>query len=325
MSRLRRSRISRESFRQCETLLDFEGPAAGCRSLRVSAPPREFLQCVAAAALLALAACAKPPAEPVKPALWQVEGPRGEKAWLFGTIHALPAPVDWRSGKVDAAIRGSDLLLLEITEDGTDVAETFTRLSRSPGLPPVAERIAPAERPRLAALLKEFGMRPQDLRHSETWAVAMLLSQRAQGAASARHGIEAEVRKAAGDKPVGALEGANVQLGLFDRLAEADQRALLEAVIDEASATGRPDTLGAAWKRGDTAAMEKETRTGMMADPELREALLTGRNRAWSDRIARALARGRRPLVAVGAAHMAGPEGLPALLAAKGYSVKRVQ
>ena len=286
---------------------------------------RASLHGAAAALLLALAACAKPSAEPVKPALWEVSGPKQEKAWLFGTIHALPAPVAWRSAKVQAAIAGSDLLLLEIDEDGAAVAETFTRLSRSPGLPPLAERLPPAERPRLAALLREYGLKPSDLRGTETWAAAMLLSQRAQGEATARYGLEAELRRAAAGKPVAALEGAAAQLALFDRLAEADQRALLAAVVDEAAEPDRPDTLGTAWKRGDVAALERETHSGMMADPELRAALLVNRNRAWADKIAARLRAGRRPLIAVGAAHMAGADGLPALLAAKGFRVTRVQ
>jgi uncharacterized protein YbaP (TraB family) len=63
----------------------------------------------------------------------------------------------------------------------------------------------------------------------------------------------------------------------------------------------------------------------MLSDPDLRAALFTGRNRSWSARIAAMLARGEHPFVAVGAAHMAGADGLPAMLAAAGYRVTRVQ
>ena len=42
-------------------------------------------------------------------------------------------------------------------------------------------------------------------------------------------------------------------------------------------------------------------------------------------RIAQLLEAGQRPFVAVGTGHMIGEDGLPALLAERGYTVRRIQ
>ena len=83
--------------------------------------------------------------------------------------------------------------------------------------------------------------------------------------------------------------------------------------------------LARLWLSGDMDAIAKEGDEGMLADPELRQALLIDRNRAWAERILALYTQGKRPLVAVGAAHLAPPQGLPELLAAKGYRVTRLR
>ena len=67
--------------------------------------------------------------------------------------------------------------------------------------------------------------------------------------------------------------------------------------------------------------LEDATTRGIMADPELREALLVGRNRAWTQPLLEALKARGKPLVAVGTAHLVGPDGLVALLQERGYTV----
>lgn len=281
----------------------------------------------ALAVLLALSGCSQPEPKAVSPALWEVTGPKGERGWLFGTIHALSEPVKWRSAKVDTALQGSDLLVLEIgnADDPSAIAKVFDRLAHTPGQPPVDRRVPANMREPLAALMAKDGLKDRRFDDVETWAVAIALSQAAASELDSTHGVDRAIMKAAAGKPVAELEGTENQLRIFDGLPEAEQRDLLTAVIQEANDEKVQDRLSNAWSEGDMAAIDTQTHTGILADPELRAALLVERNHAWAEKIAAMLASGHKPLVAVGAAHMAGPEGLPALLAARGYTVRRIQ
>ncbi len=283
---------------------------------------------ISLALLLVLSACQQQNApEKVRPALWEVSGDHGERAWLLGTIHALPAPVKWRSEQVEVALAGSDRLVLEIAniDDQRSLTRIFTALAASPDQPPLLARVSPAVRPQLLALLREFKIDPDQFGETETWAAALTIANAAQSEASADFGIDREILIAAKGKPIGELEGAAAQLGLFDALPQAEQRDLLVAIVIEASQDSSVDRLGNAWRTGDMAAMEAEASSGMMADPELHQALLTDRNNVWANRLSVMLQQGARPLVAVGALHLAGQEGLPALMTARGYKVRRLQ
>ena len=281
---------------------------------------------LALAAALAVTACAKP-VEPATPALWEVTGPDGQHAYLFGTIHALPPQVAWQSPRIEAALAASDRLVLEIRQlkDRDAMQAIFARLARTPGQPPLSARVSPRYRPALARLLDRAGLADGQFADIETWAAALTLAQAARGADSGQ-GVDRVLMGMAGNKPVEELEGTAAQLGLFDTLPESKQRDLLDSVIAEAGQAAAEESLVEGyWRRGDMEALARETHRGMLADKELRDILLVRRNAAWAERVAAMMRAGQRPFVAAGAAHMAGPEGLPALLAGRGYTVRRVQ
>jgi len=274
---------------------------------------------------LSLAACGRAPLE-ADPAIWHVTGARGEEAWLFGTIHAAPQPIAWQTAKVRDALDRAGEVMVEVANiaDEAAVAQAFTALSRTPGLPPVEDRVPPERRAALQSQLAQRGFRAGDLRDMETWAVALTLARPAS-ADQSRNGIDRAVLAAAKGKPVVELEGATRQLSIFDRLPETEQRDLLNAVLADAGTMDDDADLAATWRTGDMRRIEAETRTGLLADPELRQALFSDRNLRWSARIIAEMHAGRRPFVAVGAAHMAGPDGLVALLRQAGYHTDRVE
>jgi uncharacterized protein YbaP (TraB family) len=278
----------------------------------------------ALAALLALAGCGEPARDwPVpRPALWEVSGPRGEHGWLFGTIHSLPEGVRWRTPAVDRALASSGVLVVEIAnlEDADEGAAEFRRYATTPGLPPLSRRVPPEDRPAVAALLDRADMEDDDFPDTETWGAAVILASRASRSKTA-NGVDRALIEAA-PRVVG-LESFAGQYALFDRLSPVEQVHLLLALAADAEGATQDKRIRA-WLTGDLATLEDDAEA-VLADPDLREALQIRRNHAWNERIAEILASGQKPFVAVGAGHMLGPQGLPALLAARGYAVRRVQ
>ena len=263
------------------------------------------------------------------PALYEIAGQNGElEGWLFGTVHALPRDVDWRSENLDNAVRRADLLVVEVADlaDREESARIFRSLAfDSPPDLALRERLDPRTRNSLDTILESSELPPAHLDAMESWAVALTLSQQAS-AGEPEYGADRALIAAFAGRRVLELEGVRNQLSIFDSLPEQEQRDLLAAVISEAKASpDRASEMMVAWKTGDLSALARESAKGLLADPELRAALLTSRNTDWTGRLLRLLERPERPMIAVGAAHLLGDEGLPALLAREGYILRRVQ
>ena len=259
------------------------------------------------------------------PAMWEVTGAEGQHGYLFGTVHALPDGVEWRTQLFDEIYASSQMLVVEARPAaGSEQQAYFRQLYTTPGLPSPLDRVAPDKREDLAEALEATGLSDGDLRNMESWAVALAISSAAQIGESS-NGVERVLLADATDKQIEELEGYAPQLEIFDSLPEQDQIDLLGFAatdLDDARETGR--YLIERWLLGDLAAFEEQFETGMLADEGLYEALLARRNRAWVDKIEPYLA-ASPPFIAVGAAHMIGPDGLPALLEARGYTVTRIQ
>lgn len=285
----------------------------------------------AALLLLAAGACtghdADQKADAPKPALWAVENERGEAlAWLFGTIHALPDDVEWMTPVLDRVLGQASTLVVEVRDlDPERVGATYERLASDEPVPPLRDRVPASAYGKLTAILATTQTPPNSFDALETWAAALAVA-RLSGTASSANGVDAALLARFAGRRIIELEGAERQLGIFDALPEREQRSLLAAVIaerDNPAADGK--ALAKAWVAGDLTALDGFTRQGLLADPALNRALSINRNHRWAVALGAMLEHGGRPLVAVGTAHMLGSEGLPALMARKGYRVRRIQ
>lgn len=282
---------------------------------------------------LALPGCSDAPGEPAadgappNPLLYEIASADGEvEGWMFGTIHALPDGTRWRTPALARVVSNADLLVVEIAalDDREALAETFAALGTTPGQPALDRRLPADLRAPLADLLDRGDMDADAFAATESWAAALMLAQ-IDAVGDPANGVDRALIREFPAAKVRELEGAGAQLAIFDALPEGEQRTLLAAVVREAGAAKtRAAELREAWRTGDEAKLEAANTTGFLTDPELREALLVARNRRWDRAIAAMLPEAPRPLVAVGTAHLVGPEGLAAMLRARGYRIRRI-
>lgn len=264
---------------------------------------------------------------PASPAIWQVRSDAGRTAWLFGTVHALPRGLEWRTAAMDQALDQADLLVVEIAELAQDERgrATFEAMTRTPGQPPLSARLPASDRPALLALLDRTGMGDDDFATIKTWGAALMLASALREHDPSRGADRALIARAqAARLELAGLETYSSQFARFDGLSAAAQGALLVSLVEEAESPDQ-DARIEAWLTGDVDRLQALSVGSLLSDPELHETLLVARNRDWAEQIGALMAEGRRPFVAVGAAHLLGDEGLPALLARNGHEVTRLQ
>jgi len=267
-------------------------------------------------------------APPARPAMWLVAD-ADTRVYLLGTMHALPRGTNWDTDKVASAIDAADELVMELSPAQLAAAGAEFRK-----LAPRSAPLAIEARLRGKALANY-----RALEHSgaafggdklDDWAVMVLMGQRVAEDAelSSADGVESGLteRFAAAGKPIAGLETARAQLMLFETLDAPTQRALLTRAAEGADdAVAEVAALTAAWRRGDVAALEKMINEDVDAVPAARKAIITDRNRRWSAWIKGRMAQPGTIMIAVGAGHLVGADGVPAMLAANRVTVTRVQ
>jgi uncharacterized protein YbaP (TraB family) len=138
-------------------------------------------------------------------------------------------------------------------------------------------------------------------------------------------GVEKVLLSKAGDKPEGALETAEFQLGIFDSMSQDAQVSfLMEAVTNMDQTKPMLDRMVVEWAEGDAEELAAVMNEGM-SDPKVAEALLYSRNANWAGWIDTRLDTPGTVFIAVGAGHLAGAKSVQDYLAQKGITVTRVK
>ena len=289
-------------------------------------PPLSSLWAALALAVLASCTPARPPAA-AEPALWRIRDADSE-IWLFGTVHVLRPGQHWRGPRFDEALASAGELVLEADTGSPD--QIRAEAQRNGTLPPgetLSSKLDADGRAQLQHIATTLHIDPAVLEHDRPWYAALILSvaYAASHGESSDAGVETTLLTSAHRRKmrVDFLETPEQQILDLADLAPPDEMRFLQSTMREIEHDdGSEGATEAAWVQGDTAKLSALfARQFHEAGPAYYDAVITHRNAVWADDIARRLNGSGHSFIAVGAAHLVGPDGVIALLRARGIHI----
>jgi uncharacterized protein len=262
--------------------------------------------------------------------LWKAGG-KGAAVYLAGSIHMLSPDFYPLNPAFDNAFKDSDLLVEEI-DFGEMIRPESQMQAMMRGLLPSGQTLDKVLSPATLALVtkaaKDLGAPMEALQRFKPWMLALTLEglELASAGFDPQLGLDKHFYDLAqsGGKAVQGLETVDFQLSRLDGMTAEQQDRMLAQTLKEID-TGKASVakLTTAWKTGDADGVERLVLGNLKSEPVLYERLLVERNRNWLPKIEALFARKGNALVLVGAAHLVGPDGLLAMLKAKGYTIEQ--
>ncbi len=278
-----------------------------------------------------------------KPAMWKIAD-ADTTIHVFGTFHVLPEGFRWRTAKFDKVVAVAKEVVFEsrdeepVGEDGAVSAEEqryIDMIASRNGTVPLSQRISEGNRAKLKRLFRMAGILPSDMELVPPM-VAMFtidaISSEAEGSLEdfgVETVIEKEFRKSG--RPVLAIEDPAAVMESLLAIDESQIVAMIDAGLDTWDGCNLADpyeidwSMQQNWARGKVAAAEIKEMDDEPFEKAFYEAIIVNRNRAWADWLAARMKQPGNLLLAVGAAHMEGPDSVLLMLEKRGIKAERVQ
>jgi len=262
--------------------------------------------------------------------LWKISGKGLSKpSYLFGTMHVLCADDAQLSDSLKGAIAYCDQVYFEIKLDDMSGLMSSMKYMRMNDSKKLSDLLSATDYQKVKGYfsshgsLLPFGM----LERFKPLLISSLIEEEGL-ACQATNGMELMIMKELQtyhNKPVMGLETVEFQAGLFDSIPYEKQAKDLVNYIDSADEYKKMTLeLAQVYKSQD---LEKIDQLSQKGDPGMdgyMDLLLYDRNRKWA-RALDSLLRGKSLLIAVGAAHLPGDQGVISLLRKAGYTLSPVK
>lgn len=265
-----------------------------------------------------------------EPALWAVTA-KSSTIYLFGSVHVLPQGGFALEGALADAYREVEMVCFEV-DTRKLVPEHVASVTLARAVDPegrdLFQLLGPvADRARASAATA--GVDLAKFAPFEPWFAGLTISVMAlqQHGFDVEHGVEEVIEAAVtkDNKPSCGLEELDYQLGLLDEMpAELQHELLLQSLEEATEIESVFVPLLEAWRTGDEPALVRSLEEDFEDYPELAEQLIYRRNERWAGLVGAMLDGDDDILLVVGALHLVGERGLPALLEARGFKVTRL-
>jgi|SRR6185312_14416092 len=285
----------------------------------------------ALAALLLWSWCALATPAEAKHFLWRLS--KGDAViYVTGSIHVL-RPSDYPLPDVmEATFKASAGLVEEIDLPHFDAESAQLQMMQTGKYPEgqsLATQLPPDVYRRVTDLAKAQKVDMTMINPMRPWlaSIVMLDTQLMKQGFDATSGVDIHFADEAESlhKSVTGLETAQFQLSMLANLPDkAQQDMLVQSLEDASGADKEMNALMDAWRRGDTALLNKELQTEFGPYPDIYQAILVQRNRSWIPKLESLAGSGKQYFVVVGALHLVGADGVLALMQKDGYKIEQL-
>lgn len=263
--------------------------------------------------------------------MWQIEG-NSNRIYLLGSVHLLREQDHPIPTAINDAYEDAEILIMEVDMDDIDpieMAGLVNELGMIADGGSLQEIMGPALYGEAVDYASQLEIPIEMLAETEPWLAAITIEQMMmlRIGFNPKYGIEFHLTAMADrdEKEILGFETVREQLEFLDGLSMSAQRSLLMQTLQESLSIEEDiNLLINAWRHGDVDYFEETLLAEMRKYPELYKTLVVDRNVAWVEKIKKLTVEKEDYLVVVGALHLVGEDGVPALLSKHGISADQL-
>lgn len=270
--------------------------------------------------------------------LWRIEREGGEPSWLFGTMHMSDPRVVKLPPAAQAAFDAAETIVIETT-DVLDEAKMGEMVLARPDLlmftdaTTLPDLLSDEDEATVEQALGRRGIPLEAVKKMKPWMLSALAAFPACELARKAGGAPVLDVKLAGDAKAGGKELAGLEsmADQLEAMASLPMEFHIRGLVETLRLGDRIDdvmeTMIVLYLEGDTGMFWPFFEAAMPSGGDgngyaaFQEAMIDVRNRTMADAAAPLIERGGA-FIAVGALHLAGPDGLVELLRKRGFTVE---